>query len=223
MGIKGTVRRSTDGHIIHANIDTDVIIAEEPPYGSTAKPDEMYRIIEHFALGRRRIELFGEDHNIRTGWLTVGKGLSSSNFNSEAYVRSFADKDGKVWLGGGGRNPPPDASHLVQTTPEIEALRPKSPMKNQQQLQQQQSNSISLTTANSSSRRPAGNSPQNPAAFSLNQDASSSNHPAAWAPPMEGFKGPNEGVFDMYGYNMHPIPPNAEYLDFESQRMMNMF
>ncbi|XP_073122745.1 N6-adenosine-methyltransferase non-catalytic subunit MTB-like isoform X2 [Henckelia pumila] len=32
MGIKGTVRRSTDGHIIHANIDTDVIIAEDPPY-----------------------------------------------------------------------------------------------------------------------------------------------------------------------------------------------
>ncbi|KAJ8542342.1 hypothetical protein K7X08_017208 [Anisodus acutangulus] len=30
LGIKGTVRRSTDGHIIHANIDTDVIIAEEP-------------------------------------------------------------------------------------------------------------------------------------------------------------------------------------------------
>ncbi|KAJ8427946.1 hypothetical protein Cgig2_023241 [Carnegiea gigantea] len=223
MGIKGTVRRSTDGHIIHANIDTDVIIAEEPPYGSTAKPDEMYRIIEHFALGRRRIELFGEDHNIRTGWLTVGKGLSSSNFNAEAYVRNFTDKDGKVWLGGGGRNPPPESPHLVQTTPEIEALRPKSPMKNQQQLQQQQSNSISLTTANSSSRRAAGNSPQNPAAFSLNQEASSSNHPAAWASPMEGFKGPSEGVFDMYGYNMHPMPPNAEYLDFESQRMMNMF
>lgn len=34
MGIKGTVRRSTDGHIIHANIDTDIIIAEEPPYGN---------------------------------------------------------------------------------------------------------------------------------------------------------------------------------------------
>lgn len=43
----------------------------------------MYRIIEHFALGRRRLELFGEDHNIRQGWLTVGKGLSSSNFNAE--------------------------------------------------------------------------------------------------------------------------------------------
>uniref|UniRef100_A0A803M095 Methyltransferase-like protein 1 n=1 Tax=Chenopodium quinoa TaxID=63459 RepID=A0A803M095_CHEQI len=222
MGIKGTVRRSTDGHIIHANIDTDVIIAEEPPYGSTAKPDEMYRIIEHFALGRRRIELFGEDHNIRSGWLTVGKELSSSNFNTEAYTRTFSDKEGKVWQGGGGRNPPPDAPHLVQTTPEIEALRPKSPMKNQQQMQQQQSNSISLTTANSSGRRATGNSPQNPAAFSLNQEASSSNHPPPWAPPMEGFKGPNENAFDMYGYNMHPMPPNGEFLDFEAQRMMNM-
>jgi len=51
--------------------------------GSTKKPDDMYRIIEHFALGRRRLELFGEDHNIRPGWLTLGKNLSYSNFNRE--------------------------------------------------------------------------------------------------------------------------------------------
>ncbi|KAJ7974160.1 methyltransferase-like protein 1 [Quillaja saponaria] len=226
MGIKGTVRRSTDGHIIHANIDTDVIIAEEPPYGSTQKPEDMYRIVEHFALGRRRLELFGEDHNIRAGWLTIGKGLSSSNFNAEAYIKNFADKDGKVWQGGGGRNPPPEAPHLVVTTPDIEALRPKSPMKNQQQLQQQQSTSISLTTANSSNRRPAGNSPQNLTALSLNQEPSSSNPstPAPWASPMEGFRGregilPTEDkVFDVYGYN-----GQANYLDFETYRQMNMF
>ncbi|CAN6302299.1 unnamed protein product [Urochloa humidicola] len=127
MGIKGTVRRSTDGHVIHANIDTDIIIAEEPTDGSTKKPEDMYRIIEHFALGRRRLELFGEDHNIRPGWLTLGKNLSYSNFNKEAYIKNFADKDGKVWQGGGGRNPPPEAPHLVVTTPEIESLRPKSP------------------------------------------------------------------------------------------------
>jgi hypothetical protein len=36
MGIKGTVRRSTDGHLIHANVDTDIIISEEPPYGRTS-------------------------------------------------------------------------------------------------------------------------------------------------------------------------------------------
>ncbi|XP_027364541.1 N6-adenosine-methyltransferase non-catalytic subunit MTB isoform X1 [Abrus precatorius] len=226
MGIKGTVRRSTDGHIIHANIDTDVIIAEEPPYGSTQKPEDMYRIIEHFALGRRRLELFGEDHNIRAGWLTVGKELSSSNFNKEAYVKNFADKDGKVWQGGGGRNPPPEAPHLVVTTPDIEALRPKSPMKNQQQLQQQQSVSISLTSASASSRRPAGNSPQNPAALGVSQDSSSSNPstPAPWA-PLEGFKGregsmlpSDDKVMDMYGFN----GPSTGYLDFESYRQMNM-
>jgi N6-adenosine-specific RNA methylase IME4 len=49
--------------------------------GLSKKPEDMYRIIEHFALGRRRLELFGEDHNIRPGWLTLGKGLSTSNFD----------------------------------------------------------------------------------------------------------------------------------------------
>ncbi|KAH9324388.1 hypothetical protein KI387_004566 [Taxus chinensis] len=183
MGIKGTVRRSTDGHIIHANIDTDIIIAEEPPQGSTTKPEDLYRIIEHFALGRRRLELFGEDHNIRAGWLTVGKGLSSSNFNAEwkpfvlvlyvhvkqcflkvnmaailyqGYIKNFLDKDGKVWQGGAGRNPPPDAPHLVGTSPEIESLRPKSPP---QKSQQQQTNSLSQPAANSTSKKASATSP----------------------------------------------------------------
>ncbi|CAA2957392.1 methyltransferase 1 [Olea europaea subsp. europaea] len=232
MGIKGTVRRSTDGHIIHANIDTDVIIAEEPPYGSTAKPEDMYRIIEHFALGRRRLELFGEDHNIRSGWLTVGNGLSSSNFNSEAYIRSFMDKDGKIWQGGGGRNPPPEAPHLVLTTPEIEALRPKSPMKNQLQMQQQQSASITLTAANPSNKKTSGNSPQNHNAPNLNQEASNSNvsTPGPWASPIQTFKGREGGytgsddrVFDVYGYNAPPFgPANGDLSDYDTQRGMNM-
>jgi mRNA m6A methyltransferase non-catalytic subunit len=51
MGIKGTVRRASDGHIIHANIDTDIIIDEEPPFGSTRKPEELYQVIERFAQG----------------------------------------------------------------------------------------------------------------------------------------------------------------------------
>jgi len=38
-----------------------------PSAGSTKKPEDMYRIIEHFTLGRRRLELFGEDHNICLG------------------------------------------------------------------------------------------------------------------------------------------------------------
>ncbi|XP_042478394.1 N6-adenosine-methyltransferase non-catalytic subunit MTB-like isoform X1 [Macadamia integrifolia] len=227
MGIKGTVRRSTDGHIIHANIDTDIIIAEEPPYGSTTKPEDLYRIIEHFALGRRRIELFGEDHNIRSGWLTVGKELSSSNFNAEAYVRNFADKDGKVWQGGGGRNPPPDTPHLVVTTPDIESLRPKSPP---QKNQQQQPTSISQATANSTNKRPAGNSPQNSAALGLNQEASGSNPqtPAPWASPSGSMKGDAGNVaaddkyFDIYGYNALFGQTSGDHIEFESHRALNM-
>lgn len=53
MGFKGAVRRATDGHIIHANCDTDVIVSEEPELGSTAKPEELYCIIERFCLGKR--------------------------------------------------------------------------------------------------------------------------------------------------------------------------
>lgn len=63
MGIKGTVRRTTDGHLIHANIDTDIIISEETPTGSTKKPEELYRVIERFAQG-------SAPPSTQEGWLT---------------------------------------------------------------------------------------------------------------------------------------------------------
>lgn len=132
-------------------------------------------------------------------------------------MKNFADKDGKVWLGGGGRNPPPDTPHLVVTTPEIEALHPKSPMKNQQQMQHQ-----SMTTANSSNKRPAENSPQNNNnSQNVNQEASSSNIPNSgpWVSPMENFPGRKDGhmisanrLFDMYGYNADFRQTNTEFL-----------
>ncbi|XWS28289.1 hypothetical protein CRYUN_Cryun25bG0054900 [Craigia yunnanensis] len=58
----------------------------------------------------------------------------------------------------------------------------------------QQSTSISLIS-NSSNRRPAGNSPQNPTVLGLNQEASSPNPstPAPWTLPMEAFRG-REGI-----------------------------
>lgn len=112
MGIKGTVRRSTDGDFIHSNVDIDLIISEEPPYGSYEKPDEMFHIIEHFCLGRRRLHLFGRDSTIRPGWLTVGPELTNSNFNADLYKDYFS------------RN---SNDYLTGCTARIEALRPKSP------------------------------------------------------------------------------------------------
>merc|ERR1712048_419438 len=111
-GIRGTVRRSTDGDFIHANVDLDIIISEEPSYGSTDKPEEVFRIIEHFCLGRRRLHIFGDDHSIRPGWLTIGPSLSSSNYSSELYDSYFQGGASEL---------------LVGNTDQIEQLRPKSP------------------------------------------------------------------------------------------------
>lgn len=112
MGIRGTVRRSTDGDFIHSNVDIDLIISEEPPYGTYDKPDEIFHIIEHFCLGRRRLHIFGRDSTIRPGWLTVGPDLTNSNFNSELY-KDYFSRDNNDYLTG--------------CTDRIEALRPKSP------------------------------------------------------------------------------------------------
>ncbi|XP_077134732.1 N(6)-adenosine-methyltransferase non-catalytic subunit METTL14 [Ranitomeya variabilis] len=111
MGIRGTVHRSTDGDFIHANVDIDLIITEEPEIGNIEKPVEIFHIIEHFCLGRRRLHLFGRDSTIRPGWLTVGPTLTNSNFNSETYGSYF--------------NAP--NSTLTGCTEEIERLRPKTP------------------------------------------------------------------------------------------------
>ncbi|KAH3745173.1 N6-adenosine-methyltransferase non-catalytic subunit [Pelomyxa schiedti] len=112
MGIKGTVRRNRDGHIIHSNIDTDVIVSEEPPPGSLQKPEELYTIIEHFCNGRRRLELFGDVHNIRRGWVTIGNKLLTTFWDPKKYQSFFVD------------------GIYVPTSSEVEELRPKSPTRN---------------------------------------------------------------------------------------------
>ena len=61
------MRRSTDGDFIHANVDIDLIIDEEPEPGSLNKPVEMFHIAEHFCLGKRRLHIFGRDLSIRPG------------------------------------------------------------------------------------------------------------------------------------------------------------
>lgn len=115
MGIKGTVRRSTDGDFIHANVDLDIIISEEPEYGSTDKPEEIFKIVEHFCLGRRRLHVFGNDHTVRPGWVTVGPELTSSNYSAEQYHSNFSQAP---------------EENLVGSTDTIEQLRPKSPPAN---------------------------------------------------------------------------------------------
>jgi N6-adenosine-specific RNA methylase IME4 len=79
MGIRGTVRRSTDTRFVHCNIDTDVIVwpgekrhSSSKTIDTRMKPPEMMDLAENFCLGTRRLELFGSNRNLRRGWLTVG-------------------------------------------------------------------------------------------------------------------------------------------------------
>jgi hypothetical protein len=55
------------------------------------------------------LELFGEEHNIRPGWVTLGNAIVNSNFDSQKYNDHF--KKGT----------------LLPVPKDIDDLRPKSP------------------------------------------------------------------------------------------------
>ncbi|XP_063726694.1 N6-adenosine-methyltransferase non-catalytic subunit-like [Symsagittifera roscoffensis] len=112
VGIRGTVKRNQDGDFIHANTDLDLILSEEAEFASHDKPEEIFKIIQHFCLGRRRLHLFGTDKDIRPGWLTIGPNVTGSNFDAVKYASWF------------NREP---NGHLTGCSDRIEDIRPKSP------------------------------------------------------------------------------------------------
>ncbi|GEM10747.1 methyltransferase like 14, transcription regulator [Rhodotorula toruloides] len=85
MGIRGTVRRSTDSFFVHCNVDTDVIVWEGDDEDPDLKPPEIQTLIENFCLGTRRLHLYGSPRSLRRGWLTVPS-ASSPPFSSESPV-----------------------------------------------------------------------------------------------------------------------------------------
>ncbi|KAJ7147332.1 MT-A70-domain-containing protein [Mycena filopes] len=136
IGIRGTVRRSTDSWFVHCNVDTDVIFWEGDATDPTRKPPEMYTLIENFCLGTRRLELFGRaPSSLRRGWVTaLAPGQESRLppegtpvYSEDGVVASRWDRDAwdndiKTLLTNGGKA-------VVPMTPEIDALRPKSPFR----------------------------------------------------------------------------------------------
>ncbi|KAF9463316.1 MT-A70-domain-containing protein [Collybia nuda] len=139
IGIRGTVRRSTDSWFVHCNVDTDVIFWEGDATDPTRKPPEMYTLIENFCLGLRRLEIFGRPSSLRRGWVTMlGQGqedrlppvadaLGTIHVEGEQGGRATrwereTWEDGIKELSNGGKP-------VVPMTPEIDALRPKSPFR----------------------------------------------------------------------------------------------
>nr|VZI26885.1 unnamed protein product [Spirometra erinaceieuropaei] len=122
MGIHGTVRRSTDGDFIHANLDIDLIISEAKPPGSYAardRPTEIFHIIEHFCQGRRRLHLFGRD--IYNGYFTreqnghlLGTSEEIERLRPKSPPPRFSGPAASRGIGGGGPSgSPAPPSHAV--------------------------------------------------------------------------------------------------------------
>ncbi|CDK27002.1 unnamed protein product [Kuraishia capsulata CBS 1993] len=115
MCITGTVRRSTDSHLIHCNVNTDLALENETTLNS-AVPHHLYQVAENFSTATRRLHIIpsrtGVDHPVRPrpGWVILSPDVMLNNFDPDAYKRELA---------GLGTN--------VPTTEEIELLRPKSP------------------------------------------------------------------------------------------------
>ncbi|CEP64269.1 Kar4p LALA0_S11e00298g [Lachancea lanzarotensis] len=115
MCITGTVRRATDGHLIHCNVDTDLNIESENLQNS-AIPAHLYRIAENFSTATRRLHIIpartGTETPVRMrpGWVIMSPDVILDNFDSVAYQAEIER------LG----------THLPPRS-EIEALRPKSP------------------------------------------------------------------------------------------------
>lgn len=98
------------------------------------KPPEMYTLIENFCLGMRRLELFGRARSsLRRGWVTVltasdGAKVGEHTRTTEGDVVHPWNKDSweeatrhLISLAGG--------KCVVPNSQEIDALRPKSPMR----------------------------------------------------------------------------------------------
>eukprot|EP00048_Salpingoeca_helianthica_P003260 m.65387 g.65387 ORF g.65387 m.65387 type:complete len:400 (+) comp12599_c0_seq2:3-1202(+) len=124
VGLHGRVKRGVDGHVVHTNIDVDVIVAEEPPPGRVDKPVELFSIIERFCQGRRRLHLFASDATLRPGWVSVGPGISGSNYDATRYKSYFSGPAPRI---NGETLLEAPTNACTGSTQEIDRLRPKSP------------------------------------------------------------------------------------------------
>lgn len=119
MGLKGTVRRSEDQHLINCNVDTDVIVESPDSVIQGIVPQSIFSLVENFALMNRRLHIVpvcqqNSDRPLpvmtRPGWVVISPDVMLNNFD----VKRYNDDIGQL-------------GKLVSITEEIEKLRPKSP------------------------------------------------------------------------------------------------
>lgn len=138
MCITGTVRRSTDGRLIHCNVDTDLMFENDTPLSTAVSdengatktqeknkptikqkncvPPQIYQIAENFSTATRRLHIIPSRSGMETpvklrkGWVIMSPDVMLNNFKPKEYIKATQEM----------LNLPED--------PEIEKLRPKSPV-----------------------------------------------------------------------------------------------
>ena len=112
-----------------------MIIWEGDPNDPSRKPPEMHQLIENFCLGTRRLEIFGRQHSLRRGWVTVtAESLELSPEQLKVWEREGNYAAGAVpferekWEKSIKESAQATSGKcVVPNTTEIENLRPKSP------------------------------------------------------------------------------------------------
>lgn len=126
MCITGTVRRSTDSHLIHCNVDTDLTLealsssfsgtSEAEKTKNTVVPNQIYKVAENFSTSQKRLHIipsrcgFSNVVRPRRGWVIMSPDIIIDNFDPSVY-KSEIEKTGAN----------------LERNDEIENLRPKSP------------------------------------------------------------------------------------------------
>lgn len=99
MCITGTVRRSTDNHLIHCNVDTDLQIENNETNNSiNAVPDSIYKVAENFSNSNRRLHIipsrigYNLPIKLRPGWVIMSPDVLINNFDPSTYERDMYTK-----------------------------------------------------------------------------------------------------------------------------------
>lgn len=137
MCITGTVRRSSDADLIHCNVDTDLQMmhSNSKTEFNNAVPPQIYKVAENFSNSNRRLHIipcktgYSLPVRLRKGWVIVLPDVLVDNFDPVEYSSQLLDKlavkHRNVSSGTSQRHV---TQYLVPQTPEIENLRPKSPV-----------------------------------------------------------------------------------------------
>ncbi|OQS04603.1 mt-a70 family protein [Thraustotheca clavata] len=113
VGLRDYMWKETSANFIHPNIDTDVIIAP----AMNGKPDAFFELVERFCLGRRRLSIFGSTPP--NGWITLGPNVPfEEHFDLDKYLAGLRQT---------ALNP--NTPFSIGTSPVIEQLRPKPPVR----------------------------------------------------------------------------------------------